>query len=293
MRAPDENPLDWPAMNERSASRTASMVAAYRARATERPDALISDPWARALAGEEGEAIAEAVDRMMPDRELWVAVRTAWLDEQIQRFVAGPDGHAQVVVLGAGFDTRAARLATPGVRFFEVDHPASQREKLTRLGRLSGYPVEAATYVECDFEHHDFLERLLARGFDVARPAVITWEGVTMYLAETAVRHTLSRIAFGCEPHTVLLFDHLMKKIVDASRQHETEQAARRLVQDLGERFVFGVNDPLPMLYEEGFRWVQSASFDELCLNLTGSYERSREFRFQRVVAASRRPPSR
>lgn len=277
-------------MSERSASRTALMVAAYRARASERPGALISDPWARALAGEEGEAIATAVDRMMPDREIWVAVRTAWLDEQVRRFTAG--GYRQVVVLGAGFDTRAARLAAAGVRFFEVDHPASQQEKLARLAQLAGYPRDAATHVECDFEHHDFLERLVDRGFDPASPALITWEGVTMYLAEAAIRHTLARVAFGCEPHTVLLFDHLMKKIVDPSRQHETERAARKLVQDLGERFVFGTNDPLPMLYEEGFRWVQSASFDELCLNLTGSYDRTRQFRFQRVVAAARKRPN-
>jgi len=276
-------------MSERNASRTALMVAAYRARASERSEPLISDPWARALAGPEGEAIADGVDRFLHDRELWVALRTAWLDEQVRRFVRG--GFRQVVVLGAGFDTRAARLTTPGVRFFEVDHPASQREKLERLASLAGYPRDAATYVECDFEHHDFLERLVASGFDAGAPAVVTWEGVTMYLQESAVRHTLARVALGCEPHSVLLFDHLMKKIVDDSRRHEHEVVTRAFVEDLGERFVFGTNDPLPMLYEEGFRWVQSLSFDELCLNLTGSYERSRQFRFQRLVMASRKAP--
>lgn len=278
-------------MSERSASRTALMVAAYRARASERPDALISDPWARALAGAEGEEIAAGVDRFLHDRELWVALRTAWLDDQVRRFTGPAHGYTQVVVLGAGLDTRAARLAAPGVRFFEVDHPASQREKLERLGKLPGYPVDAATYVECDFEHHDFLERLGAAGFDPTRPSVVTWEGVTMYLNENAVRHTLSRVAFGCEPHTVLLFDHLMKKIVDASRRHEREEVTRAYLVELGERFVFGTNDPLPMLYEEGFRYVLSLSFDELCLNLTGSYDRAREFRFQRLVLTSRKPP--
>ncbi len=179
-------------MSERSASRTALMVAAYRARASERPDALISDPWARALAGAEGEEIAAGVDRFLHDRELWVALRTAWLDDQVRRFTGPTHGYTQVVVLGAGLDTRAARLAAPGVRFFEVDHPASQREKLERLGKLPGYPVEAATYVECDFEHHDFLERLGAAGFDPTRPSVVTWEGVTMYLNENAIRHSPS-----------------------------------------------------------------------------------------------------
>jgi len=280
-------------MSERDASRTALMVAAYRARASTRPNPLMTDPWAAALAGAEGEAIAAKVDRFLTDRELWVALRTAWLDQQLTELVRGPERRQQVVVLGAGLDTRAARLATPGVRFFEVDHPASQREKLARIRLLAGYPVDAATYVECDFEHQDFLERLTEKGFDPARPAVVTWEGVTMYLPEKAVRHTLSRVAFGCEPHSVLLFDHLMRKIVDASRRHEREQVTREFLEDLGERFVFGTNDVLPMLYEEGFRWAYTVSFDELALNLTGTYERSREFRFQRLVMTSRKPPAR
>lgn len=263
------------------------MVAAYRARASARPEPLIQDPWAGALAGAEGEEIALGVDRFLVDRELWIAVRTAWLDDQVRRFTRAPNAFRQVVVLGAGFDTRAARLATPGVRFFEVDHPASQQEKLTRLARLDAYPRDAATYVECDFEHHDFLERLTAAGFDSSAPALVTWEGVTMYLNESAIRHTLRRIASGCEPHTVLCFDHLMKKIVDASRKHELEHAARSYVEDLGERFVFGTNDPLPMLYEEGFRHVHGVSFDELALSYTGTYQRNREFRFQRLVLAS------
>lgn len=62
-------------------------------------------------------------------------------------------------------------------------------------------------------------------------------------------------------------------------------------VDRLGERIVFGTNDPLPMLYEEGFRHVRSVSFDEACLSLTGTYDRAREFRFQRIVLASRTRP--
>ena len=54
------------------------------------------------------------------------------------------------------------------------------------------------------------------------------------------------------------------------------------------QRFLFGTNDPLPMLHECGFRHVRSVSFDQACLSLTGTYERSRQFRFQHIVHASR-----
>src|SRR5438552_3949868 len=99
------------------ASRTALMVAAYRARASSREAPLCDDPWAAALAGEDGAAVAAAYDAVYPHMELWVAVRTAFLDERVRRLTAR-GGVTQVALLGAGFDTRAARLAREGVRFF-------------------------------------------------------------------------------------------------------------------------------------------------------------------------------
>lgn len=252
----------------------------------------MNDPWAKGLAGVDGEEIATRVDTFMKDRELWIAVRTAHLDAELSSWLATRT-RTQVVVLGAGFDTRAARFAREGARFFEVDHPATQAEKLSRLQKLARYPLEAATFVSCDFEHEDFLDRLVATGFDREAPAFILWEGVTPYLYEPAIRSTLRRIASGCHPESQLWFDHFTRKFVEASRLPEADLKARELVEALGERFVFGTNDPLPMLFEEGFRHVRSVSFDEACLSLTGSYERDRGFRFQRMVLASVTPPRR
>jgi methyltransferase (TIGR00027 family) len=273
-------------MSERNASRTAILVAAYRARASAREKPLVSDPWAAALAGEEGEALARKVDGFLAERELWVAVRTAFIDEEVARWTR--IAPTQVVILGAGLDTRAARLAKPGVRFFEVDQPASQRDKRDRVARVDGYPIGAATYVACDFEKDDFLDRLVASGFDADAPAFFVWEGVTPYLQEVAIRATLRRIAHGCHPQTTLLFDHFTKAFVERQSRSEADAKTHELVDDLGERFVFGTNDPLPMLYEEGFRHVRSVSFDEIALSLTGTYDRERAFRFQRIVMASR-----
>jgi hypothetical protein len=79
-----------------------------------------------------------------------------------------------------------------------------------------------------------------------------------------------------------------LRNVVDAPARPPKDEKTRAFVEELGERFVFGTNDPLPMLYEEGFRHVRSLSFDEACLSLTGTYAREREFRFQRIVLASR-----
>src|SRR5688572_11588716 len=147
-----------------TASRTSMMIAAFRARASARPDAICSDPWATALAGAEGDSLADAFEKNFAAFELWTAVRTAYLDAHVRSWTGDPHRFTQVVLLGAGLDTRAARLAKDGVRFFEVDHPGTQREKLARLAAIPSYPIAAATYVECDFEVHDFVTQLRDAG---------------------------------------------------------------------------------------------------------------------------------
>jgi methyltransferase (TIGR00027 family) len=272
------------APNDKASSRTALLVAGYRARLTEQASPLCHDPWAAALAGDEGLALSRQLDRSQPHMELWIGVRTRFLDRAVERL---SPLLPQVVLLGAGLDTRAARLARPGVRFFEVDAPATQRDKLERLSRLDGYPVDAATYAACDFEHEDFLERLADVGFDVDRPAVVIWEGVTYYLSEPAVRGTLRRIASGCHPATTVLFDFVRRNMAEGQVRHAEDRQTHRMVADLGEPFRFGTNDVLPVLYEEGFRHVHVTPFDEACLNLTGTYDRARKFRFQLLARAS------
>ena len=271
----------------RSASKTAVLAAAHRGRASDRQPPLCGDVWATRLAGEEGAALARIYDQIFAHAELWMAVRTAFIDAHARHALAS--GTAQVVLLGAGLDTRAARLSRPGARFFEVDQPESQADKLRRVRGLAGYPVEAATYVTCDFEKEDFVERLSSAGFRAGEPAFFIWEGVTYYLSEPVVALTLRRVAEGCHPRSVLVFDYVSRKLIEGQR--EDQMRIRSLVGDLGEPFQFGINDLSPLAWDAGFRWVRTVGFDEACLALTGSYERSRAFRFQKFGLVSRTPP--
>ena len=264
------------------------MVAAYRARATAQPDRICDDPWAASLAGDLGYDVARRYDEAFGHMELWIALRTAFFDDQVRRLTADDGSVAQVVVLGAGFDTRAARLAREGVRFFEVDREETQAAKLGRLGAVPGYPIESASYVTCDFERQDFLTRLAEAGFRLDAPALFLWEGVTPYLTEAAVRATLRRIAEGADAGSVLVFDHLRKRIVAGTVPDPKDEQSRAFVANLGEPLCFGVDYPLPLLYEEGFRRVRMLTFDEVALELTGTYERARAFRFQGIAVASK-----
>jgi methyltransferase (TIGR00027 family) len=270
-------------------SRTARMVAALRAWASAREGAIIHDRWAAALAGDDGEADARVYLRAHPHVEIYMAVRTAFLDDAVK--AATGDGIDQVVILGAGYDTRAARLANGRARFFEVDQPSTQTDKRARLASID-YPIDAATYVPCNFEREDFLERLAAWGFAADRPAIFVWEGVVYYLTEGAVRATLARIA-SCDAHSRLFFDYVGKRFVEGEVKDVNDARARDLVREMGEPLLFGVNDVTPLLYESGFRYVRTTSFDEACLALTGTYDRARKLRFQSIAEARVAAPPR
>ena len=266
------------------------MVCAYRARAGRWPAPLFVDPWADALAGPEGHEFARRLDASFPPMELWLALRVAYLDRMVARAVDRLSVR-QVVILGAGYDTRAARLPRAGVRYFEVDHPATQAAKRARLARLDGYPIDAAAYVACDFEREDPIERLAAGGFRAAEPALVIWEGVVSYLTEAAVRATASRLAAGLEPRSLVAFDFFGKKFVAGQSLSEADHATRAHVDALTEPLRFGTDDVLPLLHECGFRWVRVLDFNELALEFLGDYVRERRFRFQHLALAAPRTP--
>lgn len=267
------------------------MVCAYRARASRWPRPLFVDPWAEKLAGSDGHAIASHIDRQFPPMETWLALRVAYLDRLVGLAVDRLSVR-QIVILGAGYDTRAARLPRAGVRFFEVDHPATQSAKRERLAELDGYPVDAATYVTCNFEIDDPVDRLTAGGLDPREPALVIWEGVVSYLTEAAIRTTATRLATGLDPRSLVAFEFVGKNYAVGVRQKPADAAAKAYIAELGEPIRYGTDDILPLLSDCGFRWVRVLDFNELALEMLGDYQRERQFRFQRLALASAHSPA-
>ncbi len=236
---------------EENESRTAKMAAALRASASDRPNAICDDPWAKRLAGEDGAELAKAGIARAPEMELGVALRTAFLDEIVLGWVG-----TQVVLLGAGLDTRAARFARPGLRFFEVDHPATQAYKKSAIARLDDYPKGASTFVTCDFEHDDFAALLPKAGFDKNQKTLIFWEGVTAYLTHEAVDATLRCAASLLNPLGKLVLDYL-------GPMPRSDQAAA-VAATVAEPFLFTPADIRPIANKAGFTHVEITSMLDL-----------------------------
>jgi methyltransferase (TIGR00027 family) len=165
-------------------SDTAFMVAAWRARESERPDALFRDPLAARLAGEHGRRIIDG----LPGRVFlggWsVAIRTCIIDDFITTALA--DGTDTVLNLGAGLDTRPYRMELPEtLRWIEVDFP---RVIELKEGLLAGErPRCRLERVRLDLSAADERESFLSEIAASSKNVLVLTEGVIPYLSEDEV----------------------------------------------------------------------------------------------------------
>ncbi|XRQ05143.1 class I SAM-dependent methyltransferase [Actinomadura welshii] len=151
-------------------------------------------------------------------------VRARYAEERLGR-------HGQYVVLGAGLDTYAYR-ADGAVSVFEVDHPATQEWKKRLLGAAAIPVPPRVAFVPADLAAERPLRRLADAGFDAARPALVSWLGVSYYLARDAVAATLDEIG-GLAPGTEIVMDYALP---DGMRDAEGDAYARLAAQVVGER---------------------------------------------------------
>jgi methyltransferase (TIGR00027 family) len=196
-----------------------------------------SDPFARKLlTGRLAQLALRGSQRMFqnadPERRAKLALgidavllRVAFIDSVIAQ--ARP---RQVVIVGAGLDTRAWRLeALRGARLFEVDHPATQAYKRERAPLLGPALVEMH-YVPVDFTVDDLSRALREAGHDASVPTVWIWEGVIMYLDDAALRGTLAALRSSSAPGSTLIAHYHEP---DATQTSRTLRGA--LFQIIGE----------------------------------------------------------
>jgi len=202
-------------------------------------------------------------DRRLPGARTSAIARTRLIDDAL--LAALQTGIGQVVILGAGFDCRAYRLAPlRAATVFEVDFPATLRAKLSGLRQIVSDLPEHVRFVEIDFNQQELPEVLARAGFDPTRAVVFLWEGVTNYLTADAVDTVLHYVA-GCHSGTQLIFSYVDSAVLDGSVRFE---GAPRILDDvsrLNEPWTFGLspNEASAFLCERGLRLQCDLSADE------------------------------
>ena len=226
-------------MDEGRPSITAQRAATLRAahQILDQPR-ILDDPLALRIIG----AQAESALRADPQRNerlatlrAFVALRSRYAEDELARAVQR--GVHQYVILGAGLDTFAYRNPHPGLRVFEVDHPATQSWKRGRLHQAGIAPPDSLIFTPVDFEKQTLADGLRRAGFRTDEPAFFSLLGVAVYLTKDAVMGTLKLVA-SLPPRSEIVFDYALP----CSSLSESERARRevlaRRVAAIGEPWI-------------------------------------------------------
>jgi methyltransferase (TIGR00027 family) len=214
------------AVEPKAPSKTAIWVAAGRAIGAKHPNEQYRNPDYLAIkfVGPRERAILsdyplDALDmdyatamRTIRDPEMVrsVNLRTRYFDAALQEALAL--NIRQIVILGAGFDSRGYRFADRlgTARFFEVDQPSTQEYKKMRVKEIFGALPPQVRYAPVDFTKDDLLTQLTKAGYAEQDPTLFIWEGVTYYLPERAVKDTLQFVRDHSAPRSRIAFDYVV-----------------------------------------------------------------------------------
>ena len=249
-------------MQQHQSSTTAEGIALVRAIEASRPEdkRICCDPIARALIN----GFSYTMSKLVIDSGLYarsfaqgtiefITARERYIDDFLKARLS--EGLDQVVILGAGFDTRAYRIA--GIEktcVFEIDHPATQAVKLKRLRKVIDPLPNHVTFIPVDFNTQTLAERLLASSYNEQGKTLFIWQGVTQYLTAEGVDSTLNFIATHSGSGSSVIFDYFTNEFLSDTSRPEVKRL-RRTMQTIGEEHTFGINEGqvAPFLSQRGF----------------------------------------
>jgi methyltransferase (TIGR00027 family) len=169
-------------------------------------------------------------------------IRTRFIDDHLRRAIQ--NGSSQVVILGAGFDTRAYRFADllKNKIIIEVDYQSTQEIKRQRLKEASISIPQNVRFVQIDFQREKLPDVLRTAGYKPGERTFFIWEGVSMYLSENAVRETLRTIAQTSESESSLVMDFAERSMLDLLAKFP-KLLQHKYTTAWGEPWIFGLPD--------------------------------------------------
>jgi methyltransferase (TIGR00027 family) len=242
-------------------SRTAVLTLQMRALGTKVPDPELRNPDTLApklFGAREREVLSEIGQPIFADLnfiDAWnklggqkgvfihLLARTRAIDDTVR--AALKQGARQVVILGAGYDSRAYRMQEQMRRatVFEVDFPPTQELKKLRIRESLGQVPKNVVFVPIDFTKEDLQTVLPKAGYHAGRKTVFVWEGVSFYLPERDVTTTLRFVAKTSSPGSVIVFDYESERVVNGN--HDDTRLKEEIIRlaKWGEPHIFGLPD--------------------------------------------------
>jgi methyltransferase (TIGR00027 family) len=258
-------------MKKTRASTTAEGIAFVRALESSKPagERICYDPLARQLISPAfyllGKLFVDRAERKGPGVLGFLAARCRYIDDYLQACVE--TGLDQLVILGAGLDSRAYRFEQLAgrVRVFEVDHPATQRAKINKLAKVLGSLPEHVTFVPIDF-NEETLQKLFDFGYSPQAKTLFIWEGVVHYITVEAVDQTLKFVLENSGSGSSIIFDYVYASALTAVYKRAEITRMQRAKWYTGEGLVFGIEEGQveEFLLARGYTQVQNVTSQDL-----------------------------
>ncbi len=198
---------------------------------------VIADPLAPYYAGQEGMKMVGMMQVINPSVRKAIVLRARFMDDFARDCLN--EGFEQIVLLGAGYDSRYFRMPEfRRAQVFELDLESTQQIKKALTRRLFGRLPANVTYVATDFSKDSVNDKLLAAGFARHKRTLSIWEGVTLFLNENIVAETLGRLA-ELGPNNRITFDFVPPELTDNETDYQGNRQLIELCNSINEPLTF------------------------------------------------------
>lgn len=261
-------------MHESKHSRTATTAAAPRALESQKPEdsRICYDPFAQKFLSPSFTLFGETrvpkllanwmYNRILPGFFGYIVARTRHIDEILIQCIK--NGLEQLVILGAGFDSRAYRFKQLEIKtkVFEVDHPATQQIKIKKLKEIFDSLPKHVFFVPINFAEQHLNKRLIESGFESNINTLFIWEGVTYYLTPEEIDITLSSVVDNSQSGSSIIFDYTHSSVVDGSCIHKEAKMFSKGAESYREPLRFGIHEGSieSFLKQRGFGQINNVS---------------------------------
>ena len=219
-------------------SGTAFVVAEYRAEENQEREPIYTDHVVGLFLSDESREAADRVSLRFPAVSGMVKTRTRYFDDMLDLQIAA--GIGQVVILGAGLDTRAVRKQTPGVRYFEIDDPATMA--LKRRCYEDACIDSGVTLIPGNYVTDDFIGLLRRHGFEFDVPTYLIWEGNVMYMPLADDKATMRQLKRHLKQFR-LSFDYLSEAVISKTTGDAKLTTLVESFEALRAPWVSGIDD--------------------------------------------------
>lgn len=208
---------------------------------------------------EEAKFKVEQMEKMFPGLSSSIIARVRYFDDYVMKYIEA--GVEQLLILGAGYDTRAYRIKElKNIKVFEVNHPNTQSFKIKKIRDIFGTIPYNVSYVPLDFEFEELGQKLFENGYNPSKMTLLIMEGLIMYIPKDAVQKIFSFFTANSGTDSSIIFDYYPESVVNGSCKQEIGNNIRNFVIQQGEPLQFGIEEETiqEILSNYGFKHIKN-----------------------------------